>query len=94
MPYYLLFALTNFVAVRKAVNDTFIKEFGKNLRKIRQSKKMPMQTLAYTINIEYSQISRIELGKINTSISTVYDIAEALDVPLNLFFDFEIEKKK
>lgn len=94
MPYYFLFALTNFVAVRKAVNEPFIKEFGKNLRKIRLSKKVSMQTLAYTINVEYSQISRIELGKINTSISTVYDIAEALDVPLNLFFDFEIEKKK
>jgi transcriptional regulator with XRE-family HTH domain len=80
--------------VRKAVNDIFIKEFGKNLRKIRLSKKVSMQTLAYTINVEYSQISRIELGKINTSISTVYEIAEALDVTLQLFFDFKIEKKK
>ena len=53
-----------------------------------------MQTLAYTINVEYSQISRIELGKINTSINTVYEIAVALEVPLKLFFDFEIEKKK
>lgn len=80
--------------MRKAVNDIFIKEFGKNLRKIRLSKKMSMQILAYSINVEYSQISRIELGKINTSINTVYEIAEALDVPLHLFFDFEIEKKK
>lgn len=91
MPYYFLFALPNFVAVRKAVNDIFIKEFGKNLRKIRLSKKVSMQTLAYTINVEYSQISRIELGKINTSINTVYEIAAALEVPLKLFFDFEIE---
>ncbi|CAM3905390.1 hypothetical protein FLSI110296_02505 [Flavobacterium sinopsychrotolerans] len=53
-----------------------------------------MQTLAYTINVEYSQISRIELGKINASISTVYDIAEALEVPLQLLFDFEIEQNK
>ena len=58
------------------------------------SKKMSKQTLAYTINVEYSQISRIELGKINTSINTVYDIAEALDVPLHLFFNFGIDKKK
>lgn len=79
--------------MRKEVNDIFIKEFGKNLRKIRLSKKMSMQTLAYTINVEYSQISRIELGKINTSLNTIYEISEALDVPLQLFFDFEIVKK-
>jgi hypothetical protein len=53
MPYYFLLSFTNFVIVRKAVNETFIKEFGKNLRKIRLSKKMSMQTLAYTINVEY-----------------------------------------
>lgn len=80
--------------MRKAVNETFIKEFGKNLRKIRLSKKVSMQTLAYTINVEYSQISRIELGKICTTISTIYEIAEALEVPLHLFFDFEIVEKK
>lgn len=90
MLYFLLYVLTNFVAVRKAVNEIFIKEFGKNLRKIRLSKKMSIQTLAYTINVEYSQISRIELGKTNTSISTVYEIAEALDILLKTLFDFEI----
>ncbi len=76
--------------MRKAVNETFIIRFGKNLRKIRLDKKMSMQTLAYTINVEYSQISRIELGKINTSIGTVYEIAEALEIPIKELFDFEI----
>lgn len=49
-----------------------------------------MQTLAYTINVEYSQISRIELGKINTSISIAYEIANALEVSIKELFDFEI----
>ena len=75
--------------MRKAVDDSFIIEFGKNLRKIRLSKGISMQNLAYTINVEYSQISRIELGKINTSISTVFEIAKALDVPIHKFFMFE-----
>ena len=81
--------MSNFVPVRKAVDDSFIIEFGKNLRKIRLSKGISMQNLAYTINVEYSQISRIELGKINTSISTVFEIAKALDVPIHKFFMFE-----
>lgn len=75
--------------MRKVVNENFIKRFGENLRKIRLSKKMSMQTLAYTINVEYSQISRIELGKINTTINTVFEIANALEVPLNDFFNFQ-----
>ena len=49
-----------------------------------------MQNLAYTINVEYSQISRIELGKINTSIGTLYEIADALEVNLKDLFDFEV----
>ena len=56
--------------MRKEVNENFIKAFGENLRKVRMSKNVSMQTLAYTINVEYSQISRIELGKINTSNSS------------------------
>ena len=92
MPYLHFYSMTNFVIVRKEVNDIFIKEFGKNLRKIRMSKNISMQTLAYTINVEYSQISRIELGKINTSISTVFEISKALEVPLLSFFNFEIKE--
>ncbi|WP_396172740.1 helix-turn-helix domain-containing protein [Flavobacterium sp.] len=92
MPHNFLFSLPNFVAVRKTANYSFIKAFGKNLRNIRLEKKVSMQNLAYSINIEYSQISRIELGKINTTISTAYEIAKALEVPLQDLFNFEIEE--
>jgi transcriptional regulator with XRE-family HTH domain len=81
--------LTNFVDVRKNINKQFIIDFGTNLRKIRESKKMSMQTLAYTINVEYSQISRIERGLINTSIGVVYEIAQALEIEVKELFDFE-----
>lgn len=90
MPYIFLFALINFVAVRKTADKNFIMAFGKQLRKLRQDKKMSMQTLAYTINVEYSQISRIELGKINTTISMTHDIATALEIPVKMLFDFEV----
>ena len=57
---------------------------------MRESRNISMQNLAYTINVEYSQISRIELGKINTSIGTLYEIADALEVNLKDLFDFEV----
>ncbi len=85
--------MSNFVAVKKTANEIFIKAFGKNLRKIRLAKEISMQNLAYSINVEYSQISRIELGKINTSVSTAYEIAKALEVPVQDLFNFEVEEK-
>jgi DNA-binding XRE family transcriptional regulator len=50
-----------------------------------------MQTLSYMINIEYSQISRIELGKINTTINTANEIAKALEIDVKELFDFKSE---
>ncbi|MCZ8329742.1 MAG: helix-turn-helix transcriptional regulator [Flavobacterium sp.] len=79
--------------MKKTANEIFIKAFGKNLRKIRLAKEISMQNLAYSINVEYSQISRIELGKINTSVSTAYEIAKALEVPVQDLFNFEVEEK-
>lgn len=75
--------------MRNGINKTFIINFGINLRKVRESKNMSMQTLAYTVNVEYSQISRIERGIINTSIGLIFEIAIALDVNIKELFDFE-----
>lgn len=47
-----------------------------------------MERLAQLAEVEYSQISDIELGRINTTISTTHHIASALEVPLKDLFDF------
>ena len=67
----------------------FILKFGANLRKIRESKEMSMEDLANSCDMEYSQISRIERGKINTKISTTNALAKGLKVPLKELFDFK-----
>ncbi len=41
---------------------------------------MTMEALANTTGIEYSQISRIERGLINTSVSVIFSIANALEI--------------
>ena len=89
LPYCFIKAMTNFVFVKKSVNKEFIIKFGNNLRKIRESKKITMQALADTINVEYSQISRIERGVINTSIGLIYEIAQALNIDVKELFNFE-----
>ena len=47
-----------------------------------------MRKFAVLADIEYSQLSRIELGQINTTISSAYNLAQALDVPVSTLFEF------
>ena len=67
-----------------------IEAFGKRLREIRKREGFTQEQLAYTSDLELSQISRIERGVINTSISQVFMIAEALKIPVKELFDFDI----
>ncbi|MEZ4908092.1 MAG: helix-turn-helix transcriptional regulator [Saprospiraceae bacterium] len=67
-----------------------IKEFGINLRKIRESKGFTQEMLANKADIEISQISRIERGIINTSISQIINIANALGIHPKELFEIEV----
>lgn len=66
-----------------------IEAFGKHLRKVRKRQGFTQEELAYASDMELSQVSRIERGVINTSISHVFKLAEALGVPTKELFDFE-----
>lgn len=62
-------------------NDPFLKQIGINVRSIRVKKGMTQMELAFACgDKDYSQINRIELGKVNFSVSYLALIAEALDV--------------
>lgn len=76
--------------VLKKVDIPSIKEFGKNLRQIRVSKSISMEKLASLSSFEHSQISRIELGQINTTIDTVFKLSKALEINPKELFDFEL----
>ena len=62
--------------------------FGKHLKKVREEKKMTQEDLAYSSELSISQISRIERGVINTSLSQLISISESLGVPLKKLMDF------
>lgn len=62
-------------------------EFGQKLREIRKDKKLSMEMLANMAELERVQISRIELGKTNPKLSTVYALAKALEVNPAKFFE-------
>lgn len=58
------------------------KLIGRNIRSIREQKSMSAQELASTCNFEKSNMSRLESGKTNPTIWTLYKISQALEVPL------------
>ena len=62
--------------------------FGIQLNKIRLSKKMTQESLAYASDIPISQVGRIERGEINTTISTVKVLSKALNISVQEMFDF------
>ena len=68
-------------------DETFLKQFGERLKHIRKSKKVSQEQLAWATGFELSQIGRIERGLINTSISHVAKIAQALKIPPSELFE-------
>lgn len=52
-----------------------------------------MRKLALEADMEYSQLSKIERGVINTTVSTLYALANAMNTPVKEFFDFKVSKK-
>jgi transcriptional regulator with XRE-family HTH domain len=66
----------------------FIKNFGKKLREIRIGKNISQEILANDANIPINQIGRIERAEISTSLTSVYKIAQALEIDIKELFDF------
>ncbi|MBL7683653.1 MAG: helix-turn-helix transcriptional regulator [Flavipsychrobacter sp.] len=67
-----------------------MKAFGKKLREVRLDKGFTQEELANECDFPPSQISRIETGSINTSISHIIKIAQVLKVKLKDLMDFKI----
>lgn len=66
--------------MHKIRSEEVMVRFGKNVRRLRLEREMTQEELAEGAGISQVQITRIESGKINTSISTVVAIASALGV--------------
>ncbi|HRO44099.1 MAG TPA: helix-turn-helix transcriptional regulator [Flavipsychrobacter sp.] len=64
-----------------------IKKFGLRLKQIRQMKGLTQEKLAWLANIEPMQVSKIERGVINTSLSHILNLAKALEISPKDFFD-------
>lgn len=80
----------DFYFVIKVKNIEFMKAFGKNLKKLRKEAELTQEDLANDCNISLSQIGRIERGEINTTISTLFVLAQALEIEVSQLFQFNV----
>jgi len=67
----------------------FLASLGQNIKKYRKLKKYSQEKLAEILDIHYTTIGKIEIGKLNASALMLQKISSALDVPVKSFFDFE-----
>ena len=60
---------------------------GKRIRQRRWMAGVTQQQLAEAVGIKFQQIQKYETGMNRVSASRLWDIAEALDVPVSFFFE-------
>lgn len=61
-------------------NEKAIMTLANNIRKYRTEKGLTIQELANRLDVDYSQIGRMERGVVNPNVSIIFDIAEVLEV--------------
>lgn len=71
-------------------NPKAILAFGRHLRTLRLQTGLTMEELAHRCGLSYTQLARIELGQINTTISTVFALARGLALRPQDLFDFDL----
>lgn len=64
-------------------------KFGKNTRKIREGKNLSLRDVASNCELDDSNISKIEHGKFNITLSTIIELSKGLEVHPKELFDFE-----
>ncbi len=69
--------------------QTIKEALGSNIQKIRKSKKLTIDTFSEMIEITPRQLSKIESGETFLTAETLCKISVALDVSLQVLFDFE-----
>ncbi len=64
------------------------------LRELRKEREMSMRALAQRSGLSANALSMIERGKTSPSVSTLYKLADAMDVPVTAFFGPQMERNR
>jgi transcriptional regulator with XRE-family HTH domain len=73
--------------------DVLTVDVGARLRQLRMERDKSMRSLARASGLSTNALSMIERGRTSPSVSTLYKLAEALEVPITAFFRLEPPKQ-
>ena len=74
-------------------NDALVMDVGSRLRDLRQERGKSMRALARSSGLSTNALSMIERGRTSPSVSTLYKLSEALEVPITAFFRLELPRQ-
>jgi transcriptional regulator with XRE-family HTH domain len=64
-------------------------EFGRQLRRLRQSRGWSQEHLAGVVGLDRSYVGSVERGERNVSIENISRFSQALQVPLSELMEFD-----
>ncbi|RZK38399.1 MAG: XRE family transcriptional regulator [Pedobacter sp.] len=67
-------------------------QFGDNLKRIRMAKGLSLRALAANCDLDDSNISKIEQGKFDIQLSTLFELAKGLEVKVMELVDLNLAK--
>lgn len=74
--------------------DARVSDVGIRLRELRTERNMSMRALARESGLSTNALSMIERGRTSPSVSTLYKISNALDLPITAFFREDLPKQE
>jgi transcriptional regulator with XRE-family HTH domain len=75
------------VIKRDKKDSVFLKRLGERIKQFRKEKGIKQKDLGYSLDIEKSNMSRIESGNTNPTIILLKKIAEELNISLKELID-------
>ncbi|MCQ6957623.1 helix-turn-helix domain-containing protein [Mucilaginibacter aquariorum] len=64
--------------------------FGKHLRFLREERSLSLRELSSRCELDSSKISKIENGKTNLQLSTIFELAKGLEIEAKKLLDFKM----
>lgn len=65
-------------------------KFGLHIKRLREESNLSLRELATKCDLDFSQISKIENGKWDIQLSTIFELAKGLNVKAKDLLDFDL----
>lgn len=83
--------LIEIIRLMKDKDKKRLQKFATHLSKLRQLKGLSQRQLALRCDVDFGKISKIESNKANLMLTTLFELAEGLDIHPKKLLDFDID---